>query len=172
MKLRENREITIEFLFPGGPDDFEHVLEEEGFTVHRPGINRLHPPRYLLKNIRYLGTLPTAVYCILNLIQRRDIDVVHVTSTMNIYPALAGWSEASVVWHFNGYNYPKSGIKTISLIAPTLADDFVFSSSIVREQIFDDDVGGTLIFPPVDLETFDPTTVEADGCLRGELGID
>jgi glycosyltransferase involved in cell wall biosynthesis len=172
--LRDKTSIDTEFLLPDGTDEFENKLCDDGFQVHRPNLKRLHPPQYVFENIIYGGQFPIAVYRILNLIRTRGIDIVHVNSPLNLYPAVAGWlSNASVAWHFNGYNFPSIVSEFIKQIAPILADEFVFSSSIVRDHIFEDDSIGRVIFPPVDTERFNPATVRSapDSDLRSEFGI-
>lgn len=172
-KLRENTEIETEFLLPDGPDEFEYQLQNEGFFVHRPRLARLHPPQFLWENITYVGQFPTAVYRILELIRVRDIDILHVNSPTNFYPAIAGWlSDASVVWHFNGYSFPAVLLRTIKHLAPILADEFVFSSSVVRDHIFKKDVGGKIIFPPVDTEAFTPSKTKKASQIREKFEID
>lgn len=172
-RLRAETGIQTEFLLPAGPDTFETQVRDQGFVVHRPRLRRLHPPRYLRKNIAYFGSVPFAVYRILSLIKTRDVDVVHVNSPVNLYPAVAGWlSDASVVWHFNGYNFPTVVLQGIRRVAPVMADEFVFSSSVVREQIFDSNVQGMIIFPPVDMVEFDRTKVDPRASIREEFDID
>lgn len=170
--LRKSTNVETEFLLPEGPDDFEEHLLESGFTVHRPELRRLYPPQYLYKNVCYIGSFPTAVYRIKRLIQIRNIDIVHVNSPMNLYAAIAGWlSNAKVLWHFHGYNFPTVLMRGIRLIAPILSDDFIFPSSVAKREIFNEEVDGTIIFPPVDVAKFNRNQVQSNKTLHAELGV-
>lgn len=172
-RLRAKANIETEFLLPDGANKFKEMLQSKEFIVHQPGLTRLHPPHHLGKNLKYIFSFTNAAQTILNLIEERNIEIIHVNSPMNLYPAIGGWlSSRPVIWHFNGYNFPSILMRAIKQIAPVIADDFIFSSSVVRDHIFHNEFGGAIIFPPVDIDAFDPANANVKNIIRDEFNID
>jgi|AntRauTorcE11898_2_1112593.scaffolds.fasta_scaffold06668_3 glycosyltransferase involved in cell wall biosynthesis len=152
--------IETEFLLPDGDDGFDTMATDEGFVVHRPGISRIHPPKQVGTNLKYLLTFPQAVSRIYRRIEDRGIDVVHTNMSTSFAPAIAASrSSASFAWHFNDTLIPRPIKNIAARAAMTLADEIVVASESVADYYFPDHINTTTIYSPVDITKFDPETV-------------
>jgi glycosyltransferase involved in cell wall biosynthesis len=169
----QNRDIETEFLLPNGVDSFEAMATDNGFRVHRPDISRIHPPTDLRANAEYILTYPLAVKRVYDLIEEREIDVVHTNMSLSFIPAVAAaQSSASLAWHFNDALVPKPIKNIAARAAMTLADEIVVASESVAEYYFPDHVDTTTIHAPVDVTTFDPETVTPSDSLTETTDAD
>ena len=169
--LRE-RDIETVFLLPEGTDAFEERASAAGFSVTRPGLARLNPPRDVRANARYVAEFPAAVGRIRRVIDRHDIDLVHASMTIN-YQAAAAAQRASVplAWYFNDTGTPWPLNRLTGHAARLLADEIGVAAEAVHPHFFPASVDSRVIYSPVDVDTFNPNAVEATTALREELGI-
>lgn len=170
--LRE-RDIETVFLLPEGTDGFEERAVEAGFAVARPDLARLSPPRDVRANTRYVAEFPTAVKRVGRVIDHHDIDLVHASMTINYQAAVAA-KRASVplAWFFNDTGTPWPLNRLTGRTAQVLADEIGVAAEAVHPHFFPESVRSRVIYSPVDVDTIDPNTVEANAALREELGIE
>lgn len=161
-KLR-SRGIETIFLLPSGEDEFEQMASSAGFTVQRPGLSRIKPPREIVDNLRYVTTFPLAVQRIRRVIAEEDIDVVHANMPVNYQTAVAtAFSDAQLVWHFNDTSAPNFLARFSARVAGALADKIVVAANAVDRYYFENvSVDTTPLYAPVDVNEFDPATVQA-----------
>ena len=172
-RLRE-RDIETVFLLPDGTDAFEKRASEAGFTVARPGLARLSPPRDIGANARYVAEFPAAVGRIRRVIDRHDVDLVHASMTIN-YQAAAAAQRASVplAWLFNDTGTPWPLNRLTGHAARLLADEIGVAAEAVHPHFFPASVNSRVIYSPVDVDSFNPDAVDANiSELREELGIE
>lgn len=171
-KQLRKRGIDTEFLIPDGDDSFEKQATTEGFEVHRPGLKRLLSPKRVLNNTLYCIHFPLAVKRIRNVIQRRDVDIVHANMSLNFESAVAtALSDARLVWHFNDVLMPWPITRVAGITAAKLADQIVVASGAVRDHYFESiSIDTAKLYAPVDVDEFKPGTV-TNPELRNEIGI-
>lgn len=168
----QERNVETEFLLPDGDDEFTRRARSGGFTVHRPGLTRVHPPKQAFGNVDYVLQSPLAVHRIRNLIRKRSIDIVHVDMSLNFDAAVGTWrSDAALVWHFNDVVVPFPLNRIAAMIGDRIAGKVVVASDGVSDHYFPRyDPELSKIYAPMDVQEFNPDAVE--GCeIRGELGL-
>ena len=171
--LREH-DIETVFLLPEGPNAFEKRAVAAGFTVARPGLARLNPPRDVRANARYVARFPAGVARIRRVIDRHNIDLVHASMTLNYQAAVAA-QRASVplAWLFNDTGTPWPLNRLTGHAARLLADEIGVAAEAVHPHFFSASVDSRVIYPPVDVHEFDPAAVDSNHSkLRDELGLD
>lgn len=166
--------IETVFLLPSGEDKFEQMASDAGFAVRRPGLSRIKPPHEIINNLSYVTRFPSAVQRIRRVIVKEDIDIVHANMPVNYQTAVAtAFSDAQLVWHFNDTSTPNFLIRFSARMAEILADKIVVAANAVDRYYFENvSVDTTLLYAPVDVNEFDPATVQT-GCkyLEEELNI-
>nr|WP_254824757.1 glycosyltransferase family 4 protein [Haloglomus halophilum] len=169
-RLREH-DVETEFLLPDGDDEFVKRAREDEFKVHRPGFSRIHPPKDIINNSKYLLKFPLAVHRIQRVIQDREIDVVHANMSLNFDASIATWrSDAALVWHFNDVLVPWPLTRIAGLLSGAIADERVVASGSVADHYFATTNGVQKLYAPVDIQEFNPDNVTGSG-LREELGV-
>jgi glycosyltransferase involved in cell wall biosynthesis len=172
-RLREHGIETV-FLLPEGTDAFEERAAEAGFTVVRPGLARLNPPRDIIANARYVVKFPVGVERIRRIIDRYSVDLVHASMTLN-YQAVAAAKQASVplAWLFNDTGTPWPLNRLTGHAARLFADEIGVAAEAVHPYFFPESIHSRVIYSPVDVAEFDPNEVEPEKeQLRAELGIE
>lgn len=166
-----NRGITTEFLLPDGEEDeFTSLATGEGFSVHRPGISRVHPPKQIVANGAYLFGFPSAVRRVKQVIDAHSIDVVHTNMSTSFCPAIAAArSDSSLIWHFNDTLVPRPIKNIAAKAAIRFADRIVVASKSVHNYYFSNNIDSTTIYPPVDVSEFDPSSVRPTNTIPDEL---
>jgi Glycosyltransferase len=171
-RLRE-RDIETVFLLPEGTDAFEKRASAAGFTVARPDLARLNPPRDVRANARYVAEFPTATKRIRRVIDRHDIDLVHASMTINYQAAVAAKRAAvPLAWLFNDTGTPWPLNRLTGHAARLFADEIGVAAEAVHPHFFAASVDSRVVYSPVDVDTFDPQAVAANTALREKLGIE
>lgn len=163
-------EIETHFLLPDGVGQFPNIARERGFSVHRPGLCRLSPPRQIFANTKYSAQFPVDVWKIRQIIQEHDIDIVNARMSMS-FQAVAGaiTSSSSLVWHFNDTVPPKPLAFSSSVLAQHYADEIIVSAENVIEYYSLGDIKTTKIYPTVDVSKFNPEAFT--NSLPGDINI-
>ncbi|MDB9249150.1 glycosyltransferase family 4 protein [Halorubrum ezzemoulense] len=173
-KALRSRGITSEFLVPDGPGELAAKARDEGFDVYEATLPRPHSPPRILENVRYLSSFPRTVERLTDEIQRSSCDVVHLNTPYNFQPALAAHrTSRKLIWHFNDTLTPWPLRPLASRFARRWADEIVVAADAVHDYYFDPKAPSRTIYAPVDLNVFDPVSVDVDEtALRAELGLD
>lgn len=169
-----DRDVETEFLVAEGDDSFADVAGDAGFRCNRIEQPRLRSPRKVRANMEFVTGFRRCVREVQRLIGSRDVDVVHANGPLNYAVALAAArSDASLVWHFNDTLTPSPFKELSATLAKRWADERVVAARAVHDYFFDDGTDTTTVYPPVDLDEFDPDRyASADEEVRAELGID
>ena len=169
-----DRNVDVHFLVPEGSDSLAEAATDAGFPVHRVSLPRIRSPRNIGKNARFLLQFVQTTRKIRGVIDSIDPDVAHVNTPYNFQTARAAMqSDAASVWHFNDTLTPWPINRIAGRLAPRWADKVVISADAVHDYFFDADVETSTLYPPVDVEKFDPSAYpSAPEKLRTELGID
>ncbi|WP_254546622.1 glycosyltransferase family 4 protein [Halomarina pelagica] len=169
-----SRGVETVFALPEGEDAFAEMAADEGFTVRRPGLARMRPPRQVAANGRYLLTLPLAVERLRRVVREEDVDVVHANMPINFQAALAAASSpAGLVWHFNDTSLARPVARAAALTAERIADEIVVAADAVTGYYFPGGTDARTLYAPVDTDRFDPDAVAADReAFAAELGVD
>ncbi|WP_162991423.1 glycosyltransferase family 4 protein [Halostella salina] len=169
-----DRNVDVDFLIPTGDDDFADAARDIGATVHRMRIPRLRSPRRLRENVRFVSTLPKKIRGVRQLIDSEGYDLVHVNTPYNFQPAIGtARSSATLVWHFNDVLTPWPVNSIAGSLANRYADGIGISCDSAIEYFGLDSDTIVPLYPPVDLEEFDPENYpEGRRDLRSELDVD
>lgn len=167
------RGIETSFLIPTGDDAFAEAAATDGFETHRVTLSRLRPPTKLRGNVRFVGDFFPTVRRISDLIRKYSIDAVHANMVVNFQTALATTrTDARLVWHFNDTLTPTPVKQIAARSGVRWADELVVAADAVHDYYFSPNIDTTTIYPPVDLEEFDPTSTTIDEAdLRNDLGL-
>ena len=168
-----DRGIETVFHLPDGDDGFERMAADEGFEVVRPGPSRLRPPPNVLANARFAAGLLPSVARLASAIERFDIDVVHASMTLSVPAAVAAWwTDTPLAWFFNDTGTPRPIARATAGLARAIADEIALAADAVGDYFFDETVPTRTVYPPVDLEEFDPATAgDSAPSVREELGV-
>ncbi|MFC7157492.1 glycosyltransferase family 4 protein [Halomarina halobia] len=167
--------IETVFLLPEGDDTFAEMATAEGFTVRRPGIRTMRPPRQVLANVQYVLDLPRAVLKIRTLLDEEEVDLVQANMPTDIPTGLAaGFSDLPLLWNFEDVSTPWPVGRTAAVLAARIADEVTVVADAVADHYFPgDEVEARVIHAPVDLDKFDPDRVTASReTLAAEIGAD
>lgn len=169
----ENRGVETVFLIPEGNDDFVEAALDDGFEICRMSPYQIRPPKDIFGNSRFLASFLPMVWDIQQIIRDEDIDIVHAGMSINYQTSLAAKrTDTPLIWHFNDTLMP-SPVKQVSAItARRWADKIVVVADAVHEYYFSGDTESETVYTPVNLEEFDPHSLDIDETsLRDELGI-
>jgi glycosyltransferase involved in cell wall biosynthesis len=169
-----DRDVDVHFIVPYGDDSLADAATDAGFEVHRVSLPRIRSPRNVGENLRFLTRFRKTTRDIRSIFESVDPDVIHVNTPYNFQTARAAHlTDAAVVWHFNDTLTPWPVNRIAGWLAPRWADEIVVSADAVREHFFAQGVETTTIYPPVDLEQFDPDVYPgAEAELRTEFGLE
>lgn len=162
-ELRSDNIETV-FLLPDGDNEFERMASEAGFTVRRPGLSQIKPPRQVTGNLKYILSFPLAVQRIRRIISEEDIDIVHAYMPVNFEAAVAtALSDARLMWQFNDTSKPEFLARFSAKMASSLADEITVAADAVSEYYFENiNTDTTPLYSPVDIDKYDPAVVQAD----------
>lgn len=165
--------IVTEFLVPGtNPNQLNHEIWG-GFTVHQPGLRRLHPPSEIFENAKTAFQTPSAIRKIINIIKRRDIDIVHVRMTQALRGAVAAkLSNTPFLYHFNDTSMTKLIAYPSSTFARLFADKISVAAEAVHDYYFPDSITSSTLYAPVNPSQFDPDNVTEKPELGSNIDID
>jgi glycosyltransferase involved in cell wall biosynthesis len=124
-------------------------------------------------NMRFLLTFQRTTRRIRDLLDSLEPDIVHVNTPYNFQTARAAFhSDGALVWHFNDTLTPWPINRIAGRLASRWADEIVVLADAVQEHFFAPEVETQTLYPPVDLDEFDPDKYrDAPPKLRDELGI-
>lgn len=172
---RRLREYNIEtvFLVPNGDDVFVERARSNGFECLRIDQPRIRSPKKVRENIQFVSKFRRCAKRIQNIIDVEDIDIAHVNGPLNFAAALATKrSGASLVWHFNDTLTPRPLKQISAALADRWADEIVVAADAVGDYFFQDSVETTTVYAPVDVDQFDPGTIDVQTeSLREEFDI-
>ncbi|WP_408959712.1 glycosyltransferase family 4 protein [Natrinema sp. 74] len=168
-----DRGIETVFHVPDGDDAFERMATDADFEVVRPGPSQMRPPPNLLANARFAARFLPSVARLASTIERREIDVVHPSMTLALPAAIAAWrTDTPLAWFFNDTGTPWPLDRVAARLARATADEIALAADAVGDYFFEEPVATQTVYPPVDIDEFDPSTVTADeAALREELGV-
>lgn len=171
-RLRDRNVETL-FMVPTGDDGFVDRAGEYGFDCLRINQQRIRSPSRIIDNVRFLLDFYGCYRTVGAIIESKAIDVAHVNGPLNYAVALsAARSSAALAWHFNDTLTP-SPLKQISAkLARKYADRRLVSADAVGRYFFGNNSDTTTVYAPVDLNRFNPSTVDENAeAIREELGI-
>ncbi|ELY84361.1 glycosyltransferase [Natrinema altunense] len=167
-----DRGIETVFHLPDGDDAFERMATDAGFEVVRPGPSQMRPPPNVRANARFAARFLPSVSRLASTIERREIDVVHASMTLAVPAAIAAWRTATpLAWFFNDTGTPWPLDRVAARLARATADEIALAADAVGDHFFDDAVPTRTVYPPVDVDALDPSSVTDKGNLREELGV-
>lgn len=166
--------IHTTVLTPTGDDKFADRLGDEDIDCIQLELPRLRSPTKVKENASFLKNYYGARSKVKNLIEEREIDVVHVNGPLNFPVASAAHrSKAALVWHFNDTLTPLLLREISAKLAKRWADNIVVAADAVHDYYFDGATDSTTIYAPVNVEEFDPSSRDsAPPTLRDELGLE
>lgn len=172
-RLRD-RNIETELLIPKGNGEFADISKSNGFEVHEVSMSRLRPPTNFQGNIRFFRDFVPSVRRISQLIQQRNIDVVHANMAINFQTALAaGRTGVPLAWHFNDTLTPFPVKQIAAHLGKRWADEIVVAADAVHNYYWSQKTTSQTIYAPVNVVQFDPTKISIDEtALREELDLD
>lgn len=167
------RGFDVHFLIPEGDESLSKAAVNSGFRVHRLSIPRIRSPSEFDSNLRFLLTFRLTTRSIQKLLDSLAPDIVHVNTPYNFQTARAAFlTDSALVWHFNDTLTPWPVNRLAGWTATRWADEIVLSADAVKEHFFAQEVETRTLYPPVDLDEFDPEThSDAPETLREELEI-
>jgi len=168
------RGVDVHFLVPKGDDSLANAATEAGFGVHRVSLPRMRSPRMVGENMRFLAQFRSTTRRIRSILDSVSPDIVHVNTPYNFQTARAAvHSDGALVWHFNDTITPWPINRIAGRLAERWADEIVVSADAVSEYFFRSGVETQTIYPPVDLDEFDPERYQdAPQEFRDELGVE
>lgn len=123
---KELRKYGIEtiMLSPKEKGDFAQRARNENFKAYQ--IALYGPRRSLLLNLKLLFTFPLTVFAIVKIINRENIDIVHVNGLLSFHaPIAALLTKKKVVWHLISSLYPKTLVSLLMPFIRIMADQIV-----------------------------------------------
>lgn len=171
-RLRPENVETV-FLVPDGDDEFAEKVIDADFTVRRISQQRVRTPSAMRPNLRFLGTFPRVVRDVSKVISAEDIDLVQANMPLNLPVArAASKSESALLWHFNDMLVPWPINRLVGRMARRWSDQIAVTSRPVHDHFFDSSVRTSTLYPPVDIDEFDPKIIDLDERqFREELDI-
>ncbi|TKX62982.1 glycosyltransferase family 1 protein [Halorubrum sp. ASP1] len=165
--------IDTVFLIPNGDNRFVEQARNNDFECIQIDQPRIRSPDQVRANIQFLAGFYKCVTTAKSVINKHDIDIVHVNGPLNYAVAFAAArSDASLVWHFNDTLTPTPLKELSAALAERWADRIVVAADAVSTYFFDESVDTTTLYAPVDLEKYDPSKITSPNwCLSEELSI-
>jgi len=126
-----------------------------------------------MSDLRFLARFRSTTRRIRSILDSVSPDIVHVNTPYNFQTERAAFhSKGALVWHFNDTITPWPINRIAGRLAERWADEIVVSADAVSEYFFWPGVETQTIYPPVDLDEFDPEHYQdAPQVLRDELGL-
>lgn len=162
---KELRKYGIEtiMLSPKGEGDFAQKARNENFKAYQ--IALYGPRRSVLLNIRSFFTFPLTVFAIAKIINRENIDIVHVNGLLSFQaPMAALLTRKKVVWHLISSLYPKILVLSLVPLIRIMADQIVVVAKTLGEYYMGSqkkmiENNTMIIYECVDVVNFDPLVV-------------
>ena len=162
---KELRKYGIEtiMLSPKGEGDFAQKARNENFKAYQ--IALYGPRRSVLLNIRSFFTFPLTVFAIAKIINRENIDIVHVNGLLSFHaPMAALLTRKKVVWHLISSLYPKILVLSLVPLIRIMADQIVVVAKTLGEYYMGSqkkmiENNTMIIYECVDVGNFDPLVV-------------
>jgi glycosyltransferase involved in cell wall biosynthesis len=177
---RQLKERGIEYYqaVPNGNGEAPDYVGKAGVTVYRSLLGTPHFIRSFktfFLNIVYLINFIPSIYYLIRIIKLNNIDIVHLHGLLNFQGALAAlFTKRLVVWHFHEALYPKFLLTLLRPFTRFVGDSFVHISENTKNYYkTGSSVKETIIYEPVDIETFKSALIEEaeKDALRKELNI-
>ena len=162
---KELRKYGIEtiMLSPKEEGDFAQRARNENFKAYQ--IALYGPRRSVLLNLRSFFAFPLSVFAIVKIINKENIDIVHVNGLLSFHaPIAALLTRKKVVWHLISSLYPKPLVSCLMPFIRIMADQIVVVAKKLGEyymgsQIKVAETHARVIYECVDVDKFDPLTV-------------
>lgn len=177
---RDLKKKGVEYLLTmpyGNGWSFEYA-RREGITVYQCGLGTPHfirDIRSTFANVRYLINFIPSVLSLIRIIEKEDIDIVHLNGLLSLQGALAALlTRKKVVWHLYGTLYPEFLIRILRPFIRLTADRVINISKGTREYYLrGTGIADIIIHEPVDIRVFDPDVINESqrSALKKELGV-
>ncbi len=160
--LRDRGWETI-IVFPHMGDELPEYAKQHDISYLCVSLSRIRLENILLYFIRYVSRLPFETWQLKSLFENHQVDLVHANGIYNVQAVLAAkLAGLPLVWHINDNFLPSWLYRLARQTLGWLAEIRVYSSPPVRELCRDhDDRRTVILYPPVDLEKFDPKQVRS-----------
>ena len=176
---KELRKYGIEtiMLSPKEEGDFAQRARNENFKAYQ--IALYGPRRSVLLNLKLLFTFPLTVFAIVKIINRENIDIVHVNGLLSFHaPIAALLTKKKVVWHLISSLYPKTLVSLLMPFIRIMADQIVVVAKILGEYYMGSQIklaktNTQIIYECVDVDKFNLFTVSKNDIdkLKKEFNI-
>jgi glycosyltransferase involved in cell wall biosynthesis len=176
---KELRKYGIEtiMLSPKEEGDFAQRARNENFKAYQ--IALYGPRRSVLLNLKLLFTFPLTVFAIVKIINRENIDIVHVNGLLSFHaPIAAVLTKKKVVWHLISSLYPKTLVSLLMPFIWIMADQIVVVAKTLGEYYMGSQIKlaktyAQIIYECVDVDKFDPIAVSKNDIdkLKKEFNI-
>lgn len=151
-------------------------MSKAGLSTIQLPLSRVRAAEPFTTGARWLVQVPGEVRCLVELIRRENVTIIHCNGLMHFQGSLAGRIAGSkVIWHMNDILLPRAVSRGLIRTVGRLAQRRVFSSRAVAQycgisSINDEDI----LYPPVDAGLFNPNTVNAHQLrlLKQEMELD
>lgn len=162
---KELRKYGIEtiMLSPKEEGDFAQIARNGNFKAYQISLFRLR--RSVLLNFKLLFTFPLTVFAIVKIINRENIDIIHVNGLLSFQaPMAALLTRKKVVWHLISSLYPKNLVSCLMPFIKIIADQIVVVAEKLGEYYLGSkpkstDINVSIIYECVDVDKFDTFTV-------------
>ena len=176
---KELRKYGIEtiMLSHKGEGDFAQRARNENFKAYQ--IALYGPRRSVLLNLRSFFTFPLSIFAIVKIINKENIDIVHVNGLLSFHaPIAALLTRKKVVWHLISSLYPKPLVSFLMPFIRIMADQIVVVAKTLGEYYLGNqkkliETNTLIIYECVDVDKFDPLAVSKNDVdkLKKEFNI-
>lgn len=147
-------------VFPSMGEELPKYLAENGLPFEKVALSRIRRKHKLFSLIKYLFVLPYQVYLLIRLFNIYNVDLVHANSMFALHAVIAArLCGRPVVWHFNDMALPRLFCVLLTATIGRSANIRAYSCPRVKyyQREFSQ-LNSALLYPPVDLERFNPST--------------
>jgi glycosyltransferase involved in cell wall biosynthesis len=143
--------------------DFAQRARNDNFKAYQ--IALYGPRRSVLLNLKLLFTFSLTVFAIVKIINRENIDIVHVNGLLSFQaPMAAVLTKKKVVWHLISSLYPKTLVSLLMPFIRIMADQIVVVAKILGEYYMGNQIKlakthAQIIYECVDVDKFNPIAV-------------
>jgi len=174
------KEENIEYILalPDGGGEAHECAKDAGITAYPCELGTPHfikDFRDFMLNISYIYNFLPSIHSLIKIIERENIDIVHLNGLLCFQGAIAAkFMRRPVVWHLLGTLFPNYLIRSLRPFIKFSADKVVNVSNATREYyLIDSDIEDRIIYEPVNMNVFNQDSIhdEQKAKLRKELGI-
>jgi glycosyltransferase involved in cell wall biosynthesis len=174
------KEENIEYILalPDGRGEAHECAKDAGITAYPCELGTPHfikDFRDFMLNIHYIYNFLPSIHSLIKIIERENIDIVHLNGILCLQGAIAAkFMRRPVVWHLLGTLFPNYFIRGLRPFIKFSADKVVNVSNATREYyLIDSDIEDRIIYEPVNMNVFNQDSIhdEQKAKLRKELGI-